>query len=100
MSQNASTAKGWYLVVLCTLARQYNRQFIYVPILLSFIGVAEFGLYRLLASIIAYFNVLDFRLIFNDYPILVKCKTLQDQEKIDKLLTMSPHPICRDWRFT
>ena len=61
----------------------------YVPILLSFIGVAEFGLYRLLGSIIAYFNVLDFGLSATITRFLVKYKTLQDQEKIDKLLTMS-----------
>ena len=61
----------------------------YVPILLSFIGVAEFGLYRLLGSIIAYFNVLDFGLSSTITRFLVKYKTLQDQEKIDKLLTMS-----------
>ena len=61
----------------------------YVPILLSFIGVAEFGLYRLLGSIIAYFNVLDFGLSSTITRFLVKYKTLQDQEKIDKLLMMS-----------
>ncbi len=61
----------------------------YVPILLSFIGVAEFGLYRLLGSVIAYFNVLDFGLSATITRFLVKYKTLQDQEKIDKLLTMS-----------
>ncbi len=61
----------------------------YVPILLSFIGVAEFGLYRLLGSVIAYFNVLDFGLSATITRFLVKYKTLQDQEKIDKLLSMS-----------
>ena len=61
----------------------------YVPILLSFIGVAEFGLYRLLGSVIAYFNVLDFGLSATITRFLVKYKTLKDQVKIDKLLTMS-----------
>ena len=79
MSQNSSTQRK--VGTLLSLA--------YVPILLSFIGVAEFGLYRLLGSIIAYFNVLDFGLSATITRFLVKYKTLKDQVKVDKLLTMS-----------
>ena len=39
----------------------------YVPILLTFIGISEFGLYRLLGSIIAYFNILNFFVIVYIY---------------------------------
>ena len=90
MSQNASTQrKVGTLLSYALLLGNTIVNLAYVPILLSFIGVAEFGLYRLLGSIIAYFNVLDFGLSSTITRFLVKYKTLQDQEKIDKLLTMS-----------
>lgn len=90
MSQNFSTQRK--LGTLLSYALLLGNTIVnlaYVPILLSFIGVAEFGLYRLLGSVIAYFNVLDFGLSSTITRFLVKYKTLQDQEKIDKLLTMS-----------
>ena len=90
MSQNFSTQrKVGTLLSYALLLGNTIVNLAYVPILLSFIGVAEFGLYRLLGSIIAYFNVLDFGLSATITRFLVKYKTLQDQEKIDKLLTMS-----------
>ena len=61
----------------------------YVPILLTFIGISEFGLYRLLGSIIAYFNVLDFGLSTTIIRFLVKYRVENDQKCIDKLITMS-----------
>ena len=90
MAQNFSTQrKVGTLLSYALLLGNTIVNLAYVPILLSFIGVAEFGLYRLLGSIIAYFNVLDFGLSATITRFLVKYKTLQDQEKIDKLLTMS-----------
>ena len=62
----------------------------YVPILLSFIGVAEFGLYRLLGSIYRCTLMCWILDCLRRLPVfLVKYKTLKDQVRIDKLLTMS-----------
>jgi polysaccharide biosynthesis protein len=61
----------------------------YVPILLTFIGISEFGLYRLLGSIIAYFNILDFGLSTTIIRFLVKYRVENNQKCIDKLITMS-----------
>ena len=36
--------------------------FIYVPLLLHYIGKSEYGLYQLMGSLIAYFSVMDFGL--------------------------------------
>ncbi|MDY5496372.1 MAG: oligosaccharide flippase family protein [Anaerobutyricum sp.] len=36
--------------------------FLYVPILLHYIGKSEYGLYQLMGSLIAYFGVMDFGL--------------------------------------
>lgn len=90
MSQNSSTQrKVGTLLSYALLLGNTVINLAYVPILLSLIGVAEFGLYRLLGSIIAYFNVLDFGLSATITRFLVKYKTLKDQVKVDKLLTMS-----------
>ena len=36
--------------------------FLYVPILLHYIGKSEYGLYQLIGSLIAYFSIMDFGL--------------------------------------
>ena len=36
--------------------------FIYVPLLLYYIGKSEYGLYQLIGSFIAYFSIMDFGL--------------------------------------
>ena len=36
--------------------------FVYVPLLLHYIGKSEYGLYQLIGSFIAYFSIMDFGL--------------------------------------
>ncbi len=59
----------------------------YVPILVTYIGIDEFGLYKLLGSIIAYFNVLDFGLSTTIVKFLSEYLELDKKETIKELLS-------------
>lgn len=61
----------------------------YVPLLIHYIGVDEFGLYKLLGSFIAYFGLLDFGLSATVVRFLVKYKVQQNTEAINKLLSVA-----------
>lgn len=50
------------LMSYANLILQAGIGFIYVSLLLHYIGQAEYGLYQLIGSIIAYFGVMDFGL--------------------------------------
>lgn len=45
--------------------------FIYVPILLHYIGKSEYGLYQLMGSLIAYFSVMDFWPVSCGHPFFM-----------------------------
>ena len=61
---------------------------LYVPLLLHYIGVEEFGLYKLLGSLIAYFGLLDFGLSGSLIRFLVQYREEGDEVKLEKLTSM------------
>ena len=62
---------------------------LYVPLLLYYIGQSEYGLYKLLASFIAYFGVMDVGLNAAVIRFYTHYLTLRNNDKIDILLGMS-----------
>lgn len=63
--------------------------FIYVPILLHYIGKNEYGLYQLIGSLIAYFSVMDFGLTAAVTRFYSKYKALHDEEGMENILAIS-----------
>ena len=63
--------------------------FIYVPILLHYIGKNEYGLYQLIGSLIAYFSIMDFGLTAAVIRFYTKYKTLKDREGMENILAIS-----------
>lgn len=60
--------------------------FMYVPLLIYYIGKSEYGLYQLIGSIIAYFSIMDFGLSASIVRFYSKYKALKDKIKIENLL--------------
>lgn len=54
--------------------------FLYVPILLHYIGKSEYGLYQLMGSLIAYFSIMDFGLTAAVIRFYTKYKALNNQK--------------------
>lgn len=63
--------------------------FLYVPILLHFIGKSEYGLYQLMGSLIAYFSVMDFGLSAAVIRFYAKYKALKDKVGMENILAIS-----------
>lgn len=63
--------------------------FLYVPILLYFIGKNEYGLYQLMGSLIAYFSVMDFGLSAAVIRFYAKYKALKDEMGMENILALS-----------
>lgn len=63
--------------------------FIYVPILLHFIGKSEYGLYQLMGSLIAYFSVMDFGLSAAVIRFYAKYRALKDKVGMENILAIS-----------
>lgn len=63
--------------------------FIYVPILLHYIGKSEYGLYQLMGSLIAYFSVMDFGLSATVIRFYTKYKVLKDHRGMENILAVS-----------
>lgn len=63
--------------------------FIYVPILLYYIGKNEYGLYQLIGSFIAYFSIMDFGLTAAVVRFYTKYKTLNDEISMENILAIS-----------
>lgn len=63
--------------------------FIYVPILLHFMGRNEYGLYQLMGSLIAYFSVMDFGLTATVIRFYTKYQSLDDHEKMNNVIGLS-----------
>lgn len=63
--------------------------FIYVPILLHYIGKSEYGLYQLMGSLIAYFSVMDFGLSATVIRFYTKYKALKDHRGMENILAVS-----------
>lgn len=63
--------------------------FIYVPILLHYIGKSEYGLYQLMGSLIAYFSIMDFGLSAAVIRFYTKYKALKDHRGMENILAVS-----------
>lgn len=63
--------------------------FIYVPLLLHYIGKSEYGLYQLMGSLIAYFSVMDFGLSATVICFYTKYKALKDHREMENILAVS-----------
>lgn len=63
--------------------------FLYVPILLHYIGKNEYGLYQLIGSLIAYFSIMDFGLTAAVTRFYTKYKALKDQVGMENILAIS-----------
>ena len=63
--------------------------FLYVPILIHFIGKGEYGLYHLLGALIAYFSIMDFGLSAAVIRFYAKYKALKDSIGMENILAIS-----------
>ena len=63
--------------------------FLYVPILLHFIGKSGYGLYQLMGSLIAYFGVMDFGLSVAVVRFYAKAKTEGDAAGAENILALA-----------
>ena len=63
--------------------------FIYVPLLLNYIGKSEYGLYQLIGSFIAYFSIMDFGLPAAIVRFYTKYKAENDKIGMENILAIS-----------
>lgn len=63
--------------------------FIYVPILLYYVGASEYGIYQLIGSFIAYFGVMDFGLTASIIRFYSKYRVLKDNINMENILAIS-----------
>lgn len=63
--------------------------FIYVPLLLHYIGKSEYGLYQLIGSLIAYFSIMDFGLTAAVVRFYTKYKAENDKVGMENILAIS-----------
>lgn len=63
--------------------------FLYVPILLHYIGKSEYGLYQLMGSLIAYFSIMDFGLSAAVIRFYSKYRALKDNIGMENILAIS-----------
>lgn len=63
--------------------------FIYVPVLLYYMGQSEYGLYQLMGSLIAYFSVMDFGLTSATIRGYIEYKTNKEFNRIENFLAMT-----------
>lgn len=63
--------------------------FLYVPILLHYIGTSEYGLYQLIGSLIAYFSIMDFGLSTAIVRFYTKYKAINDKIGMENILAIS-----------
>lgn len=71
------------------IALQVIIGFLYVPILLHFIGKSEYGLYQLMGSLIAYFSIMDFGLSAAVIRFYAKYRALKDRIGMENILAIS-----------
>ncbi len=63
--------------------------FIYVPLLLHYIGKSEYGLYQLIGSFIAYFSIMDFGLTAAVVRFYTKYKAVNDNLGMENILAVA-----------
>lgn len=77
------------LISYINILLQTIINFIYVPILLYYIGKSEYGLYQLIGSFIAYFSIMDFGLTSAVVRFYTKYKALNDKVNMENVLAIS-----------
>lgn len=68
---------------------QTITNFIYVPLLLYYIGKSEYGLYQLMGSMIAYFSIMDFGLSAMVVRFYARYRTLADKVGMENILAIA-----------
>lgn len=63
--------------------------FIYVPLLLHYIGKSEYGLYQLIGSFIAYFSIMDFGLADTIVRFYANFKAVKDKTSMENILAIA-----------
>lgn len=63
--------------------------FVYVPLLLGFLSSAEYGVYQLIGSIIAYLSVMDMGLSTTLSRFYVEERVKEDERHVENLLAMA-----------
>lgn len=63
--------------------------FLYIPILLHYIGKSEYGLYQLMGSLIAYFGIMDFGLSAAVIRFYAKYLALKDRVGMENTLAIA-----------
>lgn len=63
--------------------------FVYVPLLLHYIGKSEYGLYQLIGSFIAYFSIMDFGLTAAVVRFYAKYKAVNDKTGMENILAIA-----------
>lgn len=85
ISQRKIGAVLGYLNILL----QMVVNFLYIPLLLYYIGKEEFGLYQLIGSLIAYFIVMDFGLSDMVVRFYVRYITIKDNIGAENILAIA-----------
>lgn len=78
----------------CIIIVQAIIGFAYVPILLYFLGNKEYGIYKLMGSMVSYFAIMDFGLSTAVTRFYTKYKTLGDYKHEENLLAMGLRLYC------
>ena len=68
---------------------QTIANFIYVPLLLYYIGKSEYGLYQLMGSMIAYFSIMDFGLSAMVVRFYARYRALADKVGMENILAIA-----------
>ena len=63
--------------------------FVYLPLLLHYIGKSEYGLYQLIGSFIAYFSIMDFGLTAAVVRFYAKYKAVYDKIGMENILAIA-----------
>lgn len=66
-----------------------GMNFLYVPILLSFVGKSEYGIYQLIGALVGYISVLEGSVAITVTQFYTRYKTLQQYEAMENFLAMA-----------
>ena len=85
----ASQRKAGAILSYVSLVVNAVASFVYVPLLLRFLTVSEYGVYELIGSVIAYLSVMDMGLCTTLSRFYVKARVSQDGAAVENLLAMA-----------
>lgn len=74
---------GYFNIIINTVAN-----FVYVPLLLYYVGKNEYGIYQLIGSLIAYVSLMDFGLNSSIITFYTKYKSKNDVKRTENLLAI------------